>query len=271
MKSWITGRNEMSIKSKGRFSGIMRSLLLLVLSINTVPLIANDYVDLSKSFLEHLLQEKESEELAQKYAELSFEDLASGLTTREEQLAFWINTYNAFIIYTLRSDFSKYDNRGAFFSSEQINIAGQQLSFDNIEHDIIRNSRIKWSLGYLKKWFVSNEIRQLRISKREPLIHFALNCGAKSCPPVDIYDEQTIKQQLNANSKAYLSEITEVSGGTIKTTPLVSWFRGDFGGKRGVKKLLKSFNIIDQKNNGDLSFKRYDWTIDIDNYVAGLK
>ena len=68
-----------------------------------------------------------------------------------------------------------------------------RFSFDNIEHDIIRGSRIKWSLGYLKKWFVSKEIKALQLDKREARIHFTLNCGAKSCPPVDIYEAKKLE------------------------------------------------------------------------------
>jgi hypothetical protein len=271
MKKRIASQYDSSIKHMSLYGVAVKSSILFVLSINALSLSANEYTDLSKLFLEHLVQEKEAEVIVQKYAELSLEDLVNGLETREEKLTFWINTYNAFIIYILQKDRSKYDNRGAFFSGKQINIAGLSLSFDNIEHDIIRNSRLKWSLGYLKKWFVSKDIRQLRISKREPLIHFALNCGAMSCPPVDIYDEQTIASQLNTNSRKYLVEVTDISKNRIETTPLFSWFRGDFGGKKGVKKLLKSFGLIDRINKMELSFKGYDWTIDIDNYVPGLK
>jgi len=118
---------------------------------------ANDYVELSKSLLNGLIHGQNVEHIVQEYEQLSFEQLKQGLETREEKLAFWINTYNGFIIYILKDDPSKFEDRGKFFTDEQINIAGYTYSFDNIEHGIIRDSQIKWSLGYFKKWFVPDQ------------------------------------------------------------------------------------------------------------------
>lgn len=52
-------------------------------------------------------------------------------------------------------DPGKYKNRSLFFGERQISIAGKQLSLDDIEHGILRHSKIKWSLGHLNKWFPS--------------------------------------------------------------------------------------------------------------------
>ncbi len=238
-----------------------------VLTGSIIMVQANDYVDLSKSFLNSLKHGQDVAHIVQKYESLSFEELKQGLETQEEKLAFWINTYNGFIIYTLKDDPSKFDERGSFFSNKQIHIAGYDYSFDNIEHGIIRNSRIKWSLGYLKKWFVPDYISDLAIQKREPRIHFALNCGANSCPPVAIYDAQTVDQQLDISTQQYLEHKTTIKGVKVITTPLFSWFRGDFGGISGVEKMLKNYGIIDKQKDITLEFDSYDWTLNIDNYI----
>ena len=48
---------------------------------------------------------------------------------------------------------------------------------------------------------------------------------------------------------------------------LMSWFRGDFGYKKGVIKICRKFEIIPNTVKPDLSYKDYDWTIDLDNFI----
>jgi hypothetical protein len=45
----------------------------------------------------------------------------------------------------------------------------------------------------------------------------------------------------------------------------MSWFRGDFVAKR-VLKICKQFKIIPNDVKPDLSYKSYDWTIDVNNF-----
>ncbi|MFZ8458418.1 DUF547 domain-containing protein, partial [Staphylococcus aureus] len=78
------------------------------------------------------------------------------------------------------------------------------FSYDDIEHGILRKSSIKWSLGYAKKWFPSTKEKLLRVNKVDYRIHFALNCGAKSCPPIAFYDDAKLDAQLDIATKAYL-------------------------------------------------------------------
>lgn len=227
---------------------------------------ANTYVDLSKIFLERLRAGESADDIADQYEQFTVEELEAGLSERSEQLAFWINTYNAFIIYTLQKDPSLFEDRGKFFTQPRLRIAGHDFSFDNIEHDIIRNLWVKLGLGYLQKWFVAGHLRKLRVKKREPRIHFALNCGADSCPPVSIYDDERLETQLTKGTQQYLESVTSVEGKTVTTTPLFSWFRGDFGGKSGIKKMLVNYGQIETTKNVELKFGPYDWTLNIDNF-----
>ena len=246
----------------------LTGILLLLFTTNLALLHANTYVNLSKSFLEKLRKKESADDIVEQYAQLDLDRLAKGLNDRAAQFAFWTNTYNAFVIHLLSADPSRFDNRGNFFGSKQIRIAGRDFSLDNIEHDIIRGSRIKWSLGYLKKWWVSEAIQKLRIDKRDGRIHFALNCGAKSCPPVAIYDEATVFEQFDRGSKQYLEQVSEVDGNVVRTTPLFSWFRADFGGKSGAKDMLRAYGIIGSNaKDVSLRFKSYDWTLSIGNFT----
>ena len=245
---------------------IAQLLLIAGLLTTYVQVQANPYVDASKAFLTGLRDGTPVDSFVSYYANLSVEELQSGLPERSDKLAFWINTYNAFVIYTLQKDPSKFDNRSKFFTGKQLQIAGHAFSLDNIEHDIIRNLRVKWGLGYIKKWFSPKHLRQLRVKKREPRVHFALNCGAISCPPVAIYDEARLDEQLKRGTQQYLESVTSVDGQKVLTTPLFSWFRGDFSGKRGVKKMLMDYKLTDSKKV-NLAFGDYDWTLRIDNFT----
>jgi len=253
----------------------MRKLIcgfILLLSFGTTETTAqydDNMIKLSQDFLKALQDKKPTDEYKKVLAEISIDDLAQQINTDDKRLAFWINIYNAFIMDVLKDAPEKYDDRGGFFKAEQMTIAGEQVSFDDIEHGVIRSSVIKLSLGYLSKWFVSNWERKLRTGKRNYRVHFALNCGAKSCPPVAIYNEENINEDLEEISKQYLTRISKFDEGQNKvtTTPLMSWFRGDFGGKKGVKKILKGFDLI-PSTNVDLEFDGYDWTLFLFNFTT---
>src|SRR5690606_5957308 len=134
-------------------------------------------------------------------------------------------------------------------------------------HGLLRRSRNKLSLGYLPKLFVSKFERKNRVDNIDPRIHFALNCGAKSCPPIVIYDESTINEQLDESTKNYLKSEVKVEGDVVYTSSLMSWFRADFGGKKGIRKFLANYDIIEKGAKPTLKFQDYDWTLDKGNYT----
>ncbi len=226
-------------------------------------------LDLSYEFLTQLKEKENTDIIAKSYAKLNLEDLAKAIDTEAEKKAFWINTYNAFVQHFLTNDPTLFDDRGKFFGAKQINIAGIMMSFDDIEHGIIRSSRWKLSLGYLRDPFVPKFIRMLRTKNPDGRVHFALNCGAKSCPPIAIFHAEKIQEELDKISKQYLTSTTIINGKQVTVTPLMSWFRADFGGKKGVKKdFLEHFGIIPMGANIELIFGDYDWTLSTGNYTT---
>lgn len=244
-------------------------LLLAVLFIHIGFAQEKDYVAISKKLVESV---KSKDGKAQSYVDLianADEDaLLKQLKTDNERKAFFINTYNSFVIVCLQKDPKQYEDRNAFFKSEQFVIAGNKLSLDVIEHDFLRRSSIKLSLGKLHKLFPSKLERKFRVDEVDYRIHFALNCGAKSCPPVGVYDATNIDKQLNASANAYLKDKSTYNKkeNKLTVTPLMSWFRGDFGNKKGVREICKKFNIIPNNVKPDLDYADYDWTLDIDNF-----
>lgn len=229
----------------------------------------SDFNALSEQFLQNIINESSTNEIRAQLYGITLEELENGLKTDNEKLAFWTNIYNAYIQVILTENPDLYQDRQAFFKKEQIPIAGRLVSFAKIEHGIIRKSQWELGGGLIRKWFPTKFERKLRVDKRNYHVHFALNCGAKDCPPVAIYEAARLEEQFDKGTKAYLVGISEYDSGKkeVKTTPLFNWFRGDFGCKSGVKEILKEYGIIPTTKKIDVTYKDYDWTLDLDNFM----
>ena len=192
------------------------------------------------------------------------------LNDDDKKIAFWLNLYNAFTQVILKKNPDQYKTRNAFFTAKNIEVAGQQLSLDEIEHGILRHSKIKWSEGYLGKPFPAAFEKAFRVKKLDYRIHFALNCGAKSCPPIAFYDPEKLDKQLNIATKTYLKAECEFNQAknSISVPALMGWFRHDFGGKKGILKILKQNKIIPEDSHPEIHFKHYDWTLFLNNYKS---
>ncbi len=255
------------------FHPILTLLLLIGLSMTTALQAQPHYPSLAADFLEAVKAKKPVETYTQQLAQAPLQALSAQLDTDAKRKTFWINVYNGFIITRLRENPDLYatkDGRDDFFTTPRVTIASQELSFDDIEHGILRRSKIKLSAGYLGKLFVDEVEKKLRVDAVDWHIHFALNCGAVACPPVEVYRVSTIDQQLGRRARAYLSSTTvyKPEEGKVYVTPLMSWFRADFGGLSGVKDILREFDLIPDGANPNLEFKDYDWSLDLDNFAT---
>ncbi len=172
------------------------------------------------------------------------------------------------MILILKENPELWDDRGSFFSKPRVEIAGMKLSFDDIEHGILRRSKPKWTLGFIPNPFAKKFERKFRVDEVDPRIHFVLNCGAISCPPIRLLELGRLDEQLDLATRTYLKKITELNQEKekIATTPLMQWFRGDFGVYGGPKGTLEHFSVIDSERGWGLSFKNYDWAKDLDNF-----
>lgn len=142
-----------------------------------------------------------------------------------QQLAFWINAYNALAIDTVIAHYplKRRSFKGLAFPSSSIwqiadvwklqrrRIAGEKRSLDDIEHGIIRPDF------------------------REPRIHFALVCAAISCPKLrqDAYTGDTLEQQLQEQVATFLTDPSKgVSVNSkrkrIEVSSILEWFAEDF-------------------------------------------
>lgn len=157
---------------------------------------------------------------------------------KEEKIAFWINSYNAF---TLKVIIDHYPIKSSFFRSlsypknsiRQIpgawdkitfSVMGKELTLDQIEHQILRREF------------------------QEPRIHMALVCAANSCPLLrrEPYEGFKLHEQLKDQTEKFLAEPRNFSidkiNRRIYLSSVFKWFGEDFIKTYGVKTRIKGHN-----------------------------
>jgi hypothetical protein len=192
-------------------------------------------------------------------------DLQAALHDDTSKKTFWINVYNAYFQILATQD--KLD-RSMIFKEKRVQIAGQAFSLDEIEHGILRRYRWKWSLGYLPQLFPGRLLRQLAVDAVDYRIHFALNCGAKSCPPIAFYEADALNAQLDRATAGFLQAETSVddTAKVVQVTALFQWFRADFGGKRGMRRIVAA--ALGKDLDGyRFHYQDYDWTAQLHHFV----
>lgn len=221
---------------------------------------------LSEDILLTLRNGQDATPLIDQLAAYDPNDLAAALDTRPKQLAFWVNVYNGVVQHLLTQNPELYDDRSAFFSTPSFTVAGQELSPNELEHSIIRGGENRLGLGFIPQLFPNKFERTFKVKGGDSRVHFALNCGAADCPPIEVYRPATYNEQINNRTRKYLakhSEIQEREGEKVLvTSPLFSWFRGDFRDRGGIDDFLVEYGVLTEENKDiDREYKNYDWTL----------
>lgn len=160
---------------------------------------------------------------------------------KDDKLVFWINAYNAFTIKKILNNYplgSITDlDGGKPWDVKWIDIDGRKLSLNNIENDIIRPEF------------------------SEPRIHFAVNCAAKSCPPLmnRAWKSSTLEADLSAQTKAFLSNgsYNTISAGSASVSKIFEWYAEDFA---DLSAFLSKYSIF-QGSKSDITYQEYDWSL----------
>ncbi|SIS13800.1 DUF547 domain-containing protein [Natronorubrum thiooxidans] len=189
------------------------------------------------------------------------DDLTTVRTDRQAGLAFWLNVYNAATQLLLERRPERFESRLRFFRAHAVTVGGTHLSLDDIEHGVLRGGKSKYGLGYLPRLESTGLGRSYRLEV-DPRIHFALNCGAASCPAILTYDPDTIDETLDYATQSYLDETVtyDADRNRVRVPRLCLWFISDFGGRSGVRQLLREFEQIPPESSPSLRFHGYDWT-----------
>lgn len=170
------------------------------------------------------------------------------------QLAFWINTYNAFIIKGVIDHYPTPSVRkvklfGGFFSRLKFHVAGGSYTLNQIEHDIIR------------KEFV------------DPRVHFALVCASIGCPPIEntVYLPETIEDQLDAVTLKFVTNPEKVRLDREKRilylSEIFKWYKEDFTeGYDGVADFLTDYLPSEDTDfvlakDVKIQYLDYDWSL----------
>ena len=171
---------------------------------------------------------------------------------RNEQMAYWINAYNAFTIKLICNYYPvnsiKDIKKGIPFVSDTwaidfIKIEGKTYNLNNIEHGI------------------------LRPKYDDPRIHFAVNCASTSCPKLqqEAFIADKLDAQLDAAAKEFINDgirnkITSSKKGNM--SKIFNWFAGDFKKTApSVIAFLNRYSTTQLDANADLDYMDYDWAL----------
>lgn len=222
-------------------------------------------LQLSENLLYQVKTKKATQALEKELANLSFNDLIDYLPDDNAKKTFWINIYNAYyqLLYSREGK-----RKPKIFTGKFVYLAKIRFSLDDIEHGILRRYCWKYSLGYLQNFFAPAYLKELAVETIDFRIHFALNCGAKSCPPIAFYQYEQMETQLDQATRSFLTSETTIdeSQKTITTSKILAWYRGDFGGKKGIKKEVGKL-VGKDLSNYKVRFYKYDWEAQMENFA----
>lgn len=162
--------------------------------------------------------------------------------SKTEKLAYWINAYNAFTIkrilkaYPLNS-ITKLDN-GKTWDVKWIKIENNTYSLNDIENTI------------------------LRTEFKEPRIHFAINCAAKSCPPLynRAWTAANMESDLELRTRSFIQNpvYNSVEANKAGLSKLFDWYKTDFG---DLISFINKYSKLKLTTKATISYKEYNWSL----------
>jgi len=212
----------------------------------------------------------------------NYKNLAAGLKSfdlrplknREQRLAFWINIYNTTVIHGVIElglgqsvrEFPRFFDRVAY------EIGGHRFSLNEMEHGILRGNR-RPPYKLLKPFRKGDPRLEFAASPMDPRIHFALVCGARSCPPIGFYEADQIDFQLQLAAASFINNPQvkiEPEDRTVSISMIFKWYKSDFGGSRNavIDTLLQFLDEGEKKeflrknrNGIRIRYQPYDWNL----------
>jgi len=169
-----------------------------------------------------------------------------------EQLAYWINFYNALTAQVVLEEYPVDSIRSIRFLTSPfgpwdknlVKVQGKKLSLNDIEHGILRPI-----------W-------------KDPRIHFAVNCASIGCPNLDeeAFTAANADELMEAAAKSFInhSRGVELEGETLILSSIFDWYGGDFGAnEQEIVAYISRFYDGDRSGLASVSqFEyQYDWDL----------
>jgi hypothetical protein len=161
----------------------------------------------------------------------------------KEQLAFLINLYNASIIQLIIDHYpiesiKKIGNAAKGpWSQPVVKLHGKLITLNQLEHGIIR-----------KRY-------------KDPRVHMALVCAAKSCPPLrnEVYTAEKLDAQLDDQAKRFLASPAGliITKNKAQISAIFKWYKKDF---ESIPDFIDKYSRQPIKGK-KLSHLKYDWSL----------
>jgi hypothetical protein len=160
--------------------------------------------------------------------------------SRNEKMAYWINAYNAFTVKLIVDNYPvssiKDLHSGKPWDVKWIKLGDKTYSLNNIENDI------------------------LRPTYKDARIHFAVNCAAKSCPPLHnrAWTAANLQNTLQQQTKKFINNATynSIAANKVKVSQIFNWYGVDFG---NLIDYLNQYSSTEIKSGAKVEFQEYDW------------
>lgn len=169
-----------------------------------------------------------------------------GALPQKEQLALYINAYNAWILHEALEKYptkSVKDTLYTFFTGKRIKVAGEEMSFNRLEKEIII-PRFK-----------------------EPRVHVALNCASQSCPP--LLSEPFRADKLDAQFEKLATGFVNSDRGvnvsadnkSAQLSKIFDWYKADFQPGGGAVAFINKRRKTPLPNDIKIGYQDYDWAL----------
>ncbi|HBB55473.1 MAG TPA: DUF547 domain-containing protein [Hyphomonadaceae bacterium] len=201
---------------------------------------------------------------------VDLQKLTPSKMTDKEAFAYWANLYNAATVqviiqnYPVKSIRDINKNIGNVFGGPWklniLNVEGNALSLDHIEHGILRGEREAPNKAAfrVKDW-------------KDPRVHYAVNCASIGCPnlPTKAFTAETLDADLDAGARAYVNHpraVTVRADGRLTVSSIYKWFKVDFGNTDAgviahLTKYAKPELAAKLKASKGVAGDAYDWSI----------
>ncbi len=166
-----------------------------------------------------------------------------GSLSTKEQMAYWINAYNAFTIKLVLDNYpvKSIKDVGSPWDKKFIRIMGKVYSLNQIENEILRPQ-----FG-------------------DARIHFAINCASISCPKLHnaAFTAENLEGKLDQLTRAFVNDasMNQISAGSVKISELFNWYGVDFKKNGTLIDWLNKYSDVKINANATISNMKYNWNL----------